>query len=306
MLVVSGVMLLDLRREAWDKAGQTSINLLQVIERDIARNVEIFDLSLQGVVENLRTPGIDAIGPAMRQLVLFDRAATARDMGAMFVLDEHGDVTVDAGALPPRKGNYADRDYFRAHRERPGLGLFIGRPLVSKISGERMLPFSRRLNKPDGSFGGVALGSLKLGYFLRLFDRLGLGQQGAVSLYMRDGTRVMRYPYAESEIGRSVAGTPTFERFVDERSGTFVDTSAQDRIKRHHTFTQVGDLPLILDVAMAIDGIEAGWRAKAIVIGVAVIAMCGLTVILSLLYGLDLRRRDAMQAELAHLSHTEP
>ncbi len=92
-----------------------------------------------------------------------------------------------------------------------------------------MLPFSRRLNKPDGSFGGVAMGSLKLGYFLRLFDRLGLGQQGAVNLYMRDGTRVMRYPYAESEIGRSVAGTPTFERFVNERSGTFVVTSAQDR-----------------------------------------------------------------------------
>jgi sulfate adenylyltransferase subunit 1 (EFTu-like GTPase family) len=105
MLVVSGVVLLELRREAWDKAGQTSIDLLQVIERDIARNVEIFDLSLQGVVESLRTPGINAIGQAMRQLVLFDRAATTRDMGAMFVLDEHGDVTVDAGALQPRRAD---------------------------------------------------------------------------------------------------------------------------------------------------------------------------------------------------------
>jgi hypothetical protein len=41
MLALSGMMLLDLRSDAWDKAEQTSKNLLQVIESDIARNVEI-------------------------------------------------------------------------------------------------------------------------------------------------------------------------------------------------------------------------------------------------------------------------
>ncbi|WP_204268005.1 hypothetical protein, partial [Escherichia coli] len=46
MLMVSGLMLLDLRQDAWDKAEQTSRNLLQVIERDIARNVEVIDLTL--------------------------------------------------------------------------------------------------------------------------------------------------------------------------------------------------------------------------------------------------------------------
>ncbi|PIK72282.1 GGDEF domain-containing protein, partial [Methylobacterium frigidaeris] len=86
MLLTSGLMLLDLRRDAWDKAEQTSKNLLQVIERDIARNVEIFDLSLQAVVDNLRTPGLDAVTPEMRQLVLFDRAGTARDVGVTLVI----------------------------------------------------------------------------------------------------------------------------------------------------------------------------------------------------------------------------
>lgn len=56
LLVVSGLMLIDLRVDAWDKAAQTSRNLLQVIERDIARNVEIIDLSLRGVVDNPRRP----------------------------------------------------------------------------------------------------------------------------------------------------------------------------------------------------------------------------------------------------------
>ncbi|AWN37751.1 sensor domain-containing diguanylate cyclase [Methylobacterium radiodurans] len=305
MLVLSGLMLLDLRRDAWDKAEQTSKNLLQVIERDIARNVEIIDLSLQAIVDNLRTPGLDAVSSEMRQLVLFDRAGTARDVGVTLVLDEHGDIAADSGALPPRKGNYADREYFRVHREQAGLGLHVGRPLVSRLTGERMLPFSRRIDKPDGSFGGVALGTLKLSYFSRLFDQLGLGRDGAINLYLRDGTRIMRHPYEEVDVGVSIVGAPTFRRFVAERSGTFVGTSVRDGVERHYAFTQVGDLPLVLNVALATADIEAGWRAKAAVIGTLVLVLCGLTAFLSLLFGRELRRRAAMQAELTHLARTD-
>lgn len=305
MLVVSALMLLDLRRDAWDKAEQTSKNLLQVIERDITRNVEIFDLSLQAVVDNLRTPGLDAVRPEMRQLVLFDRAGTARDVGVTLVIDEHGEIAADSGALPARKGNYADRDYFRVHRERADLGLHVGQPLVSRLTGERMLPFSRRIDKPDGSFGGVALGTLKLTYFSRLFDQLGLGRDGAINLYLRDGTRIMRHPYEEADIGVNIAGAPTFERFVAERSGTFVGTSVRDGVERHYAFTRVGDLPLVLNVALATADIEAGWRAKAAVIGTLVLVLCGLTVFLSLLFGRELRRRAAMQAQLTHLARTD-
>jgi diguanylate cyclase (GGDEF)-like protein len=305
MLVVSGLMLLDLRRDAWDKAEQTSRNLLQVIERDIARNVEVIDLTLRAVQDNLRAPGLAKLEPAMRQLVLFDRATSARDLGIMFVLDENGDVVEDAAALPPRKGNYADRDYFQAHKANRLLGLYVGRPIVSRLTGERMVNFSRRIDKPDGSFGGLVLGSLKLSYFGRLFDQIGLGQEGAINLYLRDGTRITRHPYLEADVGVNIAGSRTFDRFAREGSGTFVETSVRDGVRRLYTFTRVGDLPLILNVALAVNEVEAGWRAKAIVIGAVVLVLCGLTVALSLLFGRELRRRSAMQAELARLSLTD-
>ncbi|GJD78908.1 MULTISPECIES: sensor domain-containing diguanylate cyclase [Methylobacteriaceae] len=305
MLVVSGLMLLDLRQDAWDKAEQTSKNLLQVIERDIARNVEIIDLSLQAVVDNLRVPGLDALSPEMRQLVLFDCAGTARDLGVMLVLDEHGDSVLDAGAVPARRLNNADRDYFQAHKADPNLGLHISKPLFSRLLGTRIVVLSRRIDKPDGSFGGVALASLKLDYFSRLFDQLGLGPEGAINLYLRDGTRIMRHPYEEADIGVNIAGAPTFRRFVGARSGTFVGTSVRDGVERHYAFTKVGDLPLVLNVALSTADIEAGWRAKAFVIGMVVLLLCGLTVFLSLLYGRDLRRRSALQADLARLSRTD-
>ncbi len=305
MLLVSGLMLLDLRQDAWDKAEQTSRNLLQVIERDITRNVEIIDLTLRAVVDNLKAPGVAEASPELRQLVLFDRAATARDMGAMFVLDENGDSVFEAAQAPARKVNYADRDYFQAHKARGDLGLYISRPLHSRLTGVRMVVLSRRINKPDGGFGGIVLATLKLSYFNSLFDQIGLGRDGAINLYLRDGTRVMRHPYNDADIGVNIAGSPNFDRFVRERYGAFVGMSVRDGVERHYAFTQVGDLPLVLNVALSTREIEAAWRTKALVITAVVLALCGLTVFLSLLFGRELRRRAAMQAELARLSLTD-
>lgn len=305
MLVLSGMMLLDLRQDAWDKAEQTSKNLLQVIERDIARNVEIIDLSLQAVVDNLKAPGVSEVSPELRQLVLFDRAASARDMGVMLVLDENGDSVIDAHAVPARRINNADRAYFQHHKARADLGLVISPPLYSRLLGEPVIVLSRRIDKPDGSFGGVVLATLKLSYFSSLFDRIGLGEEGGVNLYRRDGTRLMRYPYVEADLGANIGGASAFQRFLAERSGSFVGVSVRDGVERYYTFTQVGDLPLILNVALGTREIEAEWRDKALVIGLAVLILCGLTILLSLLFGREMRRSTAMQAELARLSHTD-
>jgi diguanylate cyclase (GGDEF)-like protein len=305
MLAASGLMLFDLRQDARDKAEQTSKNLVHVLGRDIARNIEMYDLSLRAVVDNLKAPGVDRISPELRQLVLFDRAATAQDMGVMLVLDENGGSIIDAGAVPARKVNNADRSYFQAHKAKANLGLVISEPLVSHLTGARMLVLSRRIDKPDGSFGGIVLGTLNLSYFTRLFSQLDLGRDGAINLYLGDGTRVMRQPYSEADVGVNIAGALTFEGFLREHNGSFVETSARDGIERHYTFTRIGDLPLILNVALSTDEIEADWRVKALTIGAIVLMLCGLTIALSLLFGRELRRREVMQAELERLSLTD-
>lgn len=305
MVLVSALMLLDLRRDAWEKAEQTSRNLLQVLERDIARNAEILDLSLRGVIDNMKARGVMAMDPELRQLMLFDRAATAKDMGAMLVLDEKGDIVIDAAASPPRQANYADRAHFMAHRDSPNAGLYIGSPLTSRLTGRRMVPFSRRINNPDGSFAGTALGTLNVSYFANLIERLGLGKDGAINVYHLDGTRILRHPFVDSDIGANLSGTPNFERFVREGSGHFVAASVRDGIERHFSFTRIGNTPLFLSIALATSDIEAEWRTKALVIGGIVLALCGLSIGLSLLFWRELGRRAAVEAELAQLSLTD-
>jgi hypothetical protein len=51
----------------------------------------------------------------------------------------------------------SDRDYFLVHKNNPLAGLFFSHPFRSRINDTKpTIALSRRINKPDGSFGGVA------------------------------------------------------------------------------------------------------------------------------------------------------
>lgn len=120
MVAVCTTMLLQLRQDAWSKAEQTANNLIQVIERDIDRNVEIIDLALQSLVENLKMYDLEEISPKYRQRILFDRAVNAKDLGVLLVLDQYGNAIYDAAGWPARRLNNADRAYFKAHKANLG------------------------------------------------------------------------------------------------------------------------------------------------------------------------------------------
>ncbi|BAQ46293.1 sensor domain-containing diguanylate cyclase [Methylobacterium aquaticum] len=305
IIAVCTLMLLQLRQDAWDKAERTAQNLLQVIERDIDRNVEIIDLALKSVVENLQMYDLEEISPRFRQRILFDRAVNARDLGVMLVLDEHGNALYDAAGWPARRINGADREYFRAHKADPGIGLHISRPVISQLNGTPVVVLSRRIGLSDQSFSGIVLGSLSLSYFDSLFARIKLGREGTINLFLDDGTRLVRYPEPNPELAPNFADSANFQRSRRERSGSFVGVTHSDGVQRLYAFTQVGGLPLILNVALSTDEIEAEWRGKALVIGAMLLALCGLTIGLSFLIAWELRRRSEAEAALARLSRTD-
>ncbi|MFE1601507.1 sensor domain-containing diguanylate cyclase [Methylobacterium sp. ID0610] len=304
MLLLSAVMLTILRADVWERARQTAGNLLQLVASDVGRNVEIIDLSLSSMVSRLKLPAVVAATPELRQIILFDRAASARDIGSILVLDRHGDTVLDAASIPPRQLNFADRRYFQIHREQPDRGLFISRPLTSRISGARLIVLSRRLAADDGDFDGIVVGTLRLTHFTRAFDRLGLGPGGVISLIRLDGMQLMRHPATASNDGGTIAGTPLLKRLQAAESGQFVMPDA-DGVEHYVAFRRIGDLPLILTVALPVDGIEAGWRHQALVIGAVVLLLGTLSAGLVLLFTRELARRSTAEAELARLSLTD-
>src|ERR1700694_3382568 len=117
-------VMLDMRRGEEELARQTLENLASGIDADIGRNVELYDLSLRAVASNMVEPEINAVSKPIRQLILFDHAATAKHFGAIQVFNAQGRLTLDASTLDPVPEDRSEEEYFRVHRDQPDAGLF--------------------------------------------------------------------------------------------------------------------------------------------------------------------------------------
>nr|WP_294577848.1 GGDEF domain-containing protein [uncultured Rhodopila sp.] len=296
MLAVGGLILVLARDDAWRQAQLSSANLALALERDIARNISSFDLSLQGAADAIRLPGIDSVSPEIRQMAIFDRAVSAEYLGSLLVLDAGGTIVADSTSLIPRDMKLADRDYFLVHRDRPGTGLFISPPFLSLLrEGDAVIAISRRINAPGGQFQGVVVGTLRLSYFQERFAALDLGRTGSVALFRTDGRLIIRRPSLEGDLDRTLDNQSAFEAFAKAPAGFFIGRGSLDGVERLITFRHIDNLPLILTVALAVDDINATWWPKAAAIGAVLFALCGVTVSLCLLFQREIERRTAFE-----------
>jgi hypothetical protein len=183
ILAIAVWLLAQMHDDALRRAQDSVFNVSLLIERDVSRNLEIYDLSLRAVIDGLKQPGVLELKPALRQMVLFDGSVSAKDIGSVFVVDEARNVRFDSQASPPRHLNLADRDYFKVHRDSPDAGLYVSHPFIPKVTGKDLsIALSRRISRPDGSIGGVVVGTMRLAYFRRLFDGMNLGPGGSMAV----------------------------------------------------------------------------------------------------------------------------
>jgi diguanylate cyclase (GGDEF)-like protein len=297
-------VLLDARHAAWDHAAQTAASLVATLESDIARNIESYDLSLRGVIENLAYPEITTISPELRQLVLFDRSASAKHLNAIVLLDENGIVRLDSRNAFPRPRNRSDRGYFQFHKNSTVHRLHISEPLTA-VDGGRIIVISRRLSHPDGTFAGVVAGSVQLSYFLALFKDAALGPNGSVTLGSKDGILLARWPDSEAMTGRDLRNTELYKRLAQARSGRFETNAIADNVRRLFVYSQIRDLPLVIGVGQSTEGIYAPWRSYAVTVGLVILLLCASSTALAFYLAREMGRRNTAEATLAVLATTD-
>ncbi len=306
LAALTALSLWEMRTDALARARDAADNLSLILQRDIARNIEVYDLSLQAVIDGVRDPAMLALPPAVRQLVLFDRSTNAQDLGSLLVTNKVGDVVLDSRSVPPRRIYIGDRDYFQVHRGSANVGLYISEPFTPRVTGlDTSLGLSRRLNGPHGEFNGIVVGTLRLNYFRRLFDGINLGPHATVTLIRTDGTLLMRRPYSEKLIGRSLGEAVSFQKRLLAPEGSYVDVASVDGIERLFSFRHIGDHPLIVTVGLATEDIYAEWRQRAWVISGIVLMLDAVFMVLSFLLAQQLCKRLEMEQQLHLLANTD-
>jgi hypothetical protein len=101
LISVAALLLWQMRTDAERRSQLTANSLVQVLGRDIARNVELYDLSLLAVVEGFGRTDVAQASPELRQLILFDRAASAPGFAFLLLLDTNGAIASGSDHLVP-------------------------------------------------------------------------------------------------------------------------------------------------------------------------------------------------------------
>ncbi|MFJ3371847.1 sensor domain-containing diguanylate cyclase [Pseudomonas sp. NPDC086251] len=313
VFAILGIVAYLLIREhgnAQEAATRSATTIAELIDADVLRTVELYDLTLQGLIAAAQRDDLKQVSPQIRHLVLFDRSTTARFKGDVLLLDKNGDVIADSSLIQPKPGNFADRDYFIAHAANPDTDMFISRPFKPRCNCEDRdkwrISFSRRISSSTGEFLGVAVASMRLGYFDQLFNSLDIGTGSTLNIINDDGVLLAQKPHLQNDsIGKSFASRPNVMRILREGNGSFDSVSSIDHHQRLYTFSKVGNLPLTVIVALSGNEVFAAWKRTAIVISGATGVLCIGLLWLTWLLCRELRLRHSAEKELALLAATD-
>ncbi|WJR77636.1 diguanylate cyclase [Bradyrhizobium sp. NP1] len=295
-------VMLNMRHGEEELARQTLENLASSIDADISRNVEIYDLSLRAVASSMVMPEIASVSKPVRQLILFDHAATAKHFGAIQVFDAEGRLAIDASTLDPLPENRGDEEYFKVHRDHPDVGLYVSRPMLHR--GAYAIVLSRRITGADGRFLGVVAGSIRFSYFHDLFGRLQLGPDDVICVLRRDGMVIMRTPFDLDEIGRNIGQAPIVMRVLSEPSGSFSGTTAFDSVPRLLVWRD-GTRPLVVLVGKPWASIFELWRTEALRIAAIMTALILFVLGVTLFLAREISRRANAEEKLEELATTD-
>ncbi|VVD61009.1 diguanylate cyclase [Pandoraea aquatica] len=306
VMVVAVALLYEGRLLVLARAADNQRNIAEVMERDLELNFQLYEASLDAVVKLLARPDVEAMAPALRRELIFERAGASRYIGSLVVLDAEGNIAIDAESTVPRPFNFADRDYFSVHRAGPNAGLYVSGFIHSRLRNNApTMVLSRRLSRPDGSFAGVVSLAVDIEYFRHLFDHIEVGREGVILLLGKDGAILMRKPYDESVIGLTMAQTGRYESLPpgrDDQRIFPIRFLGRDSLMSRRFLSNV---PLTLIIVTSSDETLAPWRKRVFEFGGLFLLLNAGFVLTSLLLAAQLRRRLRAERELRLLARTD-
>ena len=162
------------------------------------------------------------------------------------IADERGNVVLGSSEFKPT--NLADRETFKVHQQNNDNEMFIGKLHLGRITHKWAMPMSHRINKTDGSFGGIVYAAVVPEYFTGFYEKADLGGQGLVTLIGLDGIVRARRAGQKSSFGEDMRGTKLLVEQAKRRNGSFLGTGKVDGTVRLVSFRTLAQYPLIVVV----------------------------------------------------------
>ena len=248
------------RAQRLDEAARDAFNLARAMAQQADDTIKAADACLADLVERVETDGLGPAQNARIHLQMVNQVDNLPQLGGLFVFDESGRWVVNSRPVLVPGPTNDDREYFIYHKQHNSRKTYVGMPVISRTTGRWIVPVTRRINKADGSFGGVALATLDMAYFRRFYQSFDIGERGAVALLSNDGTLMLRRPFNDAAIGHDGSRSEVFQAYRENSIGSGVFASPQDGELRLNSYRPLQHYPLWVSAALSKDEVLAPWR----------------------------------------------
>ncbi|WP_299867990.1 hybrid sensor histidine kinase/response regulator [Zoogloea sp.] len=251
-----------------------NLNLARAFEEHTVRTIKSADQAVLFLKFQYERNGaaIDVAGYVREGMII---SSIFNQVG---VIDENG-VYILSNLPNHKEVDLSDREHFRVHKDRDTNQLFVSKPVLGRASGKWSIQMTRRINKPDGRFGGVVVISVDPFYFSEFYSSVDLGEGGVVSLFGRDGIIRARRSGDNLEVGQDVSGGALM-RYWEEGlfSGSYLFASKTDGVRRFYSYRALKEYPLAVAVGVREDVALADFWARrtaylAYAVGMSLVVM---------------------------------
>ncbi|MFN8929742.1 MAG: sensor histidine kinase [Alphaproteobacteria bacterium] len=141
---------------------------------------------------------------------------------------------------------------------------YIGQQQVSRAISPNLVVMSRRINRLDGSFGGVIVAAIDPTYFSDFFTSVDFGTNRFLALMLEDGTLLFSGPNTNPD--RDAILDFLSEKATHDAKAQQVVTNTQNfgSSMNIYSYARIKNLPIITAIVMEEEDFLSSWRAARI------------------------------------------
>lgn len=275
----TAVAILSDRDDQLNDMGRSMKSLALVLSKEADATFTLAGSILETVKEeiNLSNPGALADGRKLHRILtarrnIINSAMNRPSFAHLFMIGADGFNLANSVSYPAKRINATDRGYFRYHRATPDGGLHISQPRHSKVTNEKVIFLTKRMENSSGTFLGVIGVHLKLRHFDHYYSLLGLPPGGTVTVVRTDGSGVYRFPMVDTFFKTRLGGTKTsaFKKMLETKEGFLLTSqSPYDGFRRVLGYKRSDTYPILNLVSVTNNSVLHGWLEKSIKTAVA-------------------------------------
>lgn len=235
-------------------------NIVRASEQQAQDTLRQAESILSNLAERVENDKLGVEQRARLSKVMADNVQATDGIQGLFIYDKNGDWVVNSFSSETVAKNNSDRSYFIYHKNHPGTDIRIGEVILSRTTGDMIIPVSRRTQYPDGSFSGVVLATLPVAHFQSFFERLDVDKKGVLLLALNNGNLLARRPMIDALMTTNISKGELFSRYlINSDDGTATLTSVVDGVERVYAYRRIQGLPLVAAAGLSLESVFSTW-----------------------------------------------